>query len=120
MVLVVLPREPPAERHRGSVSAVLLVDQTHFCLHVYTTVQEFYKHSIAMLQNRKCLPKAHVTVVFNTHAQQFQPFSSPGTHGVIESVCCLYPLKSCYSQVSCEEETLRTSLLCFFLQPWCV
>ena len=78
VVLVVLPREPPAERHRGSVSAALLVDQTDLCLHVYTAVQEFYKP----LQDRKCLPEAHVTVVFNTHAQQFQPFSSPGTHGV--------------------------------------
>ena len=43
VVLVVLSREPPAERHCGSGSCCSFSRPNSLCLHVYNTVQEFYK-----------------------------------------------------------------------------
>lgn len=125
MVLVVLSREPPAERHCGSGGCCSFSRPNSLCLHVYNTVQEFYKSGTGMFIRYDIYV---IRYIYRTRPRtgnvykptwllylirmrsNFSLFSKPRYTWCILKVCVANPPKSCYFQVSCEEETLRTPL----------
>lgn len=113
MVLVVLSREPPAERHCGSGSCCSSSRPNSLCLHVYNTVQyrNFTSQVCYVIRYRTGNVYKPTWLLYLIRMRSnFSLFSKPRYTWCILKVCVANPPKSCYSQVSCEEETLRSPL----------